>query len=229
MASNTEESLLPPSKFKLPDDFEENRGDYEIWSVRAPVKFKMNLLEGATLQFNLDKSKKGGRKTKHATTVEIDGDKYSFSQEHTSEVESFRILSASADVNDDSDDELDEERKRSGMVPLPMSFKKHFNIVQTTNDNIPDVDLAPSTERASDLDMKNLKMRIPYTHIDQKSGLKRRWNMMGAGAEWVAPAGSKVDGGNNIQNSMSSTKSKKSKTDKKNKKDKKAKSKKAKQ
>ena len=170
-------NLLDPSTFQLPEDFEENSQDYEIWSVKAPVRFDMSTLDGTTFQFNLKKNKKAGLDP--VTTIfEVNGEKYSLSQGHQEEISSFRILAGT------------EDEDGKGMKPLPVSFSKHFNLIQTTNANIVDVDLAPSNERAPDLDLKTVQMRIPYVPIPQKSGLKRRWNVMGANAAWTPPVDS---------------------------------------
>ena len=167
-------NLLDPSTFQLPEDFDENRQDYEIWSVKAPIKFDMSSLNGTTFQFNLKKNKKAGPDPV-ATIFELNGEKYSLAQGHTEEVSSFRILAGT------------EDEHGKGMKPLPVSFSKHFNLIQSTNANIADVDLAPSNERAPDLDMQKLQMRIPYVPIAQISGLKRRWNVLGANSKWTPP------------------------------------------
>jgi len=172
-------NLLDPSTFQLPEDFDENPQDYEIWSVKAPVKFDMSTLNETTFQFNLKKDKKAGPDPV-ATIFELNGEKYSLSQGHTEEVSSFRILAGT------------EDEQGKGMKPLPVSFSKHFNLIQSTNANIADVDLAPSNERAPDLDMQQLQMRIPYVPIAQKSGLKRRWNVLGANSKWTPPVESSV-------------------------------------
>jgi|AntRauTorckE5430_2_1112549.scaffolds.fasta_scaffold07350_1 hypothetical protein len=166
--------LLDPSTFQLPEDYEENSHEYEIWSVKAPIKFDMSTLDKTTFQFNLTKDKKTGA-DQAATIFEVDGEKYSLSQGHQEEISSFRILAGT------------EDEDGKGMKPLPVSFNKHFNLIQTTNANIVDVDLAPSNERAPALDMEKVQMRVPYVPIPQKTGLKRRWNVMGANATWTPP------------------------------------------
>mmetsp|Transcript_8184 Transcript_8184/g.9534 ORF Transcript_8184/g.9534 Transcript_8184/m.9534 type:complete len:225 (+) Transcript_8184:32-706(+) len=207
-SSSTENSaLLPPPSFQLPEDFDENPEDYEVWSMRAPVKFDLSVLNGCALQFNLGQD---GRRAKgernYVTTFELGGEKYSITKEDVNEVSSCRILAASGD----------EDGK--GMKPLPVPFTKHFSVVKTTNANITDVDLAPSSERATNVDMDTLQMRIPYTHIDQKKNLKRRWNVMGANATWVPPPESPtVVPMNTTSPSPSSSKKKSDKSGKKKK------------
>mmetsp|Transcript_22255 Transcript_22255/g.32508 ORF Transcript_22255/g.32508 Transcript_22255/m.32508 type:complete len:237 (+) Transcript_22255:27-737(+) len=179
--------VLAPSTFQIPSDYEDNPGDYEIWSVRAPVKFDLAVMDGNTHHFNLEQKKKKGKgKSKSkgqdssATTFELDGKMYSLSKAFTTETESYRILSA---AQDDEDDEMElEDAAGKSMTPLPVKFSRHFNLVESTNATVVDTDLAPSNEHAPDLDMETLQMRIPYVPIDQKKGLKRRWNVMGADA-----------------------------------------------
>ncbi len=175
-SSAEKRALLSPPSFQLPEDFNENPEDYEVWSIRAPIRFDLSALNGCALQFNLGKD---GRRAKgeknYVTTFELGGEKYSIAKEDINEVSSSRVLIASGD----------EDGK--GMKPLSVPFTKHFSVMKTTHANITDVDLAPSSERATNVDMDKLQMRIPYTHIDQKKDLKRRWNVMGANATWVPP------------------------------------------
>jgi len=176
-------NLLEPSTFELPEDFNENPEDYELWSVRAPVKFDLSALNGTSFQFQFQHNKKTGPEP-NVTSFEVDGHKYSLSQGHKAEISSFRILTAAAAAA--SQDE-DEEVNANAMKPLPVAFHKHFNLIQTTNAHVTDVDLAPSNERAPALDTAKVQMRIPYTPIDQISGLKRRWNMLGANSKYTPP------------------------------------------
>ncbi|GFH44592.1 predicted protein [Chaetoceros tenuissimus] len=97
-------------------------------------------------------------------------------QGNKDEVKTFRILTR-----------VDEDEDEKEMIPSNVTFDKHYSIVETTNANVADVDLAPSNERAVGVDMKAMQMRIPYVPIPQKTGLKRRWNMMGANAQYTAP------------------------------------------
>lgn len=170
-SANSIDDILNPSSYRLPEDFDENSDEYEIWSLRAPVKFDMATLNGVSLQFNLQHERKGNEP--HVTSFQVQGETWSLAQGHTTEVSSFRILKA----NDD------EEQK--GMTPLPISFDRHFNLTQSTKSNIADIDLAPSNERAPKVELGETRMRIPYTPIDQKSGLKRRWNMLGSNANYA--------------------------------------------
>lgn len=171
--------LLDPPTFKLPSDFEENPDDYEIWSLRVPVRFDMSSLDGTILNLNLtEKDKKG--KDIGVTSFEIGENKYSLNLGNSAETENIRILTALED-----DDDEDNEK---GMIPLKVQIKKHFNLVHIPKSKTKDIDLAPSVERAPHVDMPAIQMRIPYSKIDQVKGLKRRWQVPGASAEYTPQA-----------------------------------------
>ena len=173
MPASQESELLEPSTFALPKDYQESPQDYEIWSIKVPVKFNMSCLNNVDFQFDLsDKQTKG--KDKAVTSFQLNDTKYSMVQGNKDEVKTCRILTR-----------VEDEEKE--MTPLNVTFDKHYSIVETTNANVADVDLAPSNERAVAVDMKAMQMRIPYVPIPQKTGLKRRWNMMGANAQYTAP------------------------------------------
>ena len=107
-----------------------------------------------------------------------------------SETQSFRILHKkykddddnNNDTNDD-DDEDDEDHddiKKKEMIPMPVTFTRNLSIVETTRANITEIELAPSIDRAPTVNLVKEKMRIPYVKIDQKVGLKKRWNVFGS-------------------------------------------------
>ena len=173
--NTSEKDILDPSSFRLPEDFEENPDDYELWSVRAPIKLDMSALNDVALQFNLKNRKKAGVDPVIAT-VAIHGETYGLAEGHKKEVASLRILKEESDEEDGK-----------GMVPMPIEFQRHFTFVESSRANIADIDLAPSCERAPEVDTEKTKMRVPYTPIAQRSGLKRRWNMMGSNAKYTAP------------------------------------------
>ena len=209
---NTSEiDLLNPSSFSLPEDFEENPDDYELWSVRAPVKFDISTLNGVSLQFALKHKKKAGFDP-NITTFAVHGETYSMARGHTEEVSSFRILKGT----DDGEEE-------KGMTPLPVTFNRHFNVIESSKGNIADIDLAPSNERAPEVDMDKMRMRIPYTPIAQKSGLKRRCNLMGSNATYIPPLNSeKSSEAPRLESPKKSKKSKSKASEKKQKKSKKS-------
>lgn len=170
--------LLDPPTFKLPSDFEENSDDYEIWSLRVPVRFDMSSLDGTILNLNLTEKDKRGKEI-GVTSFEIGDEKYSLNLGSSAETENIRILTALQD-----DDDEDNEK---AMIPLKVQIKNHFNLVHIPNSKTKDIDLAPSIDRAPEVDMPAIQMRIPYSKIDQVRGLKRRWQVPGASAEYTPP------------------------------------------
>ena len=109
------------------------------------------------------------------------------------------------------------------MTPLPVTFNRHFNVIESSKGNIADIDLAPSNERAPEVDMDKMRMRIPYTPIAQKSGLKRRWNLMGSNATYIPPLNSeKSSEAPRLESPKKSKKSKSKASEKKQKKSKKS-------
>lgn len=169
--------LLDPPTFKLPSDFEENPDDYEIWSLRVPVRFDMASLDGTVLNLNLSEKEKTGKEL-GVTSFEIGGEKYSLNWGSSAETENIRILTALEDDDDDNE---------KAMIPLKLQIMNHFNLVHIPNSKTKDIDLAPSLERAPQVDMPAIEMRIPYSKIDQVKGLKRRWQVPGASAEYTPP------------------------------------------
>ena len=164
-------NLLEPPAFELPSDFESNRDDYELWSVRVPAKFDMSALNNVTLPFDMEEDVKG-RQDATITSFEHAGQSYGFVLGHAYENNSFRILKPCGDSQDTKE-----------MQPLPFGFDRQINMVSTSQSHMTDIDLAPSSERAPAIDMGKEKMRIPYVPIPQKQGLKRRWNVCGANSK----------------------------------------------
>jgi hypothetical protein len=188
--------LLDPPTFKLPSDFEENPDDYEIWSLRVPVRFDMASLNGTILNLNLPEKEKKGKET-GVTSFEIGEEKYSLNWGSSAETENIRILTALED---------DDDENEKAMIPSKLQIKNHFNLVHIPNSKTKDIDLAPSLERAPQVDMPAIQMRIPYSKIDQVKGLKRRWQAPGASAEYTPPVESIHNEMNKDESSPSKTK-----------------------
>ncbi len=221
-SNNGNDAILDPPSFDFPQEYYENPSDFELWSLRAPVKFDLTQLNGQILQVqNLDDLASGGRNEVILTSFQIDqtddvaggngvesgndngsgsgneNHTYHLSLSQADETQSFRLLTSkksrgykmlglnrsgggnSDNGSDDSEDEIDDDSEKE-MVPLPIPFARNLNIVQSTHSNITDLDLAPSIERAAKVDVKKEKMRIPYVKIEQKTGLKKRWNVFGS-------------------------------------------------
>lgn len=171
----SDDSLLNASSFQFPDDYERNPQDYEIWSVKVPVKFDMSALDGTTMQFNLPQEHDAKGLDPVVLTLESNGEKYSLCAAPLEETSTCRILVRNED---------DENKE---MKPSQNQFQNHFCLIQTTHTNITDIDLAPSNERLPAVDTEKVPLKIPYVPIPQKSGLKRRWNVMGSSAKWTPP------------------------------------------
>jgi hypothetical protein len=172
----SDDALLDASSFNFPDDFERNPQDYELWSVKVPVKFDMSALDGTTMQFNLPQEHSAKGLDPIVLTLESNGEKYSLCAAPLEETSTSRILVGS-----------DEDDQRKEMKPSQYKFQRHFSLIQTTNANIADIDLAPSNERLPTVDAEKVHMKVPYVPIPQKSGLKRRWNVIGSNAKWTPP------------------------------------------
>mmetsp|Transcript_16095 Transcript_16095/g.30407 ORF Transcript_16095/g.30407 Transcript_16095/m.30407 type:complete len:235 (+) Transcript_16095:104-808(+) len=172
----SDDALLNASSFRFPDDYEQNPQDYELWSVKVPVKFDLSALNGTTMQFNLPQEHASKGIDPVVLTLEANGEKYSLCTAPLDDTSNCRIL-----VGSDDDDE------RKEMKPSKLRFQKHFCLIQTTNANITDIDLAPSNERLPAIDVEKVNMKVPYVPIPQKTGLKRRWNVMGSSAQWTPP------------------------------------------
>lgn len=192
---NSENILLDPPSFDLPSDYKENPSDYELWAMRVPIKFDVSLLNGKS--FPMKDMAENVPETV-LTTFHIDDDNednsaggnengpiYKISMTQPTESQSFRILTSKQKgqkKNDDSDDDEsdDDEEGKNQMIPIPIEFSRNLNVVEIACSKTKDLDVAPSMERAPEVDLVKEKMRIPYVKIDQKTGLKKRWNVFGS-------------------------------------------------
>jgi hypothetical protein len=185
--------LLDPSTFDLPSDYYENPSDYELWSLRAPIKFDISHLDERILHIgNLDTSNKNNPSRLTGTegilsTFEVQNSNesdfsrtYNISISQSNETESFRILTKKQKERDMDLDEDDQDKEcDKEMIPISAKFCRNLSILETSKTNLTDLELAPSMDRAPTVDLVKERMRIPYTKIDQKTGLKKRWNIFG--------------------------------------------------
>jgi len=169
ISSSKEVDYIEPPTFQLPEGF--NANDYELWAVRVPVKFDMNVLNDTTLQL-LEREKTGKTTNKSVLTSfkvsnhKNESQEYSFMDGHVTESNCFRVLKPL-------------EKGKPEMEPMPMKFEKHINL--TRRNEISEMDLAPSIERAPLVNEEDVTMRVAYEHVEQKKGLKRRWEIFGSG------------------------------------------------
>lgn len=205
--SEADFNLLDPPTFELPSDYHENPSDYELWSLRVPIVFDLSQLNGQMVHIqNLENSTKSKRSgINHSavgpeailTSFQIESNieeddlprTYNLSQCQQNETQSFRILRSKKQKGNDDDDDEVSSRSNDGhnkeMTPMPITFTKNLTIVETTHSNVTELDLAPSIYKAPKVDLEKEKMRIPYVSIDQKSGLKKRWNVFGSNASFI--------------------------------------------
>lgn len=202
--------LLNPPSFDFPSDYYTNPSDYELWSLRVPIHFDVvthldnqslhiqNLVDKKSSNDNnniRNTNNKSGIDESILTSFQVgendDGNlrTYTLSLCPPSETQSFRILyqkykdddDNNNDTNDDDDDDEDhDDIKKKEMIPMPVTFTRNLSIVETTRANVTEIELAPSIDRAPTVNLVKEKMRIPYVKIDQKVGLKKRWNVFGS-------------------------------------------------
>lgn len=208
--SEAEYNLLDPPTFELPSDYHENPSDYELWSLRVPIDFDISQLNCQMIHIqnleNSTKSKKSG--VKHSaigpeailTSFQIESNieddlprTYNLSQCQQNETQSFRILRSKKQKGNDDDEVSSRSIDGHGkeMIPMPITFTKNLTIVETTHSNVTELELAPSIYKAPKVDLEKEKRRIPYISIDQKSGLKKRWNVFGSNASLILQQKSK--------------------------------------
>lgn len=208
--SEADYDLLDPPTFELPSDYHENPSDYEFWSLRVPIEFDLSQLNGQMIHIqNLESytnSKKSG--VKHnaigpeaiLTSFQIESNiedvlprTYNLSQCQQNETQSFRILRSKKQKgnNDDEVSSKSNDVHNKEMIPMPITFTKNLTIVETTHSNVTELELAPSNYKAPKVDLEKEKMRIPYVSIDQKSGLKKRWNAFGSNVSFILQQNSK--------------------------------------
>lgn len=176
---------LDPPKFSVDDDEEDE--DIELWSFRLPVAFPLTALKGLELSIT------GGGVTK----LSADGIEYRLEPGDVQDTESFRVLvpkkhnnrnkknktngeddshsdsDSSSSSSSDHDNEVKDSGKIPKMVPLKKSFVRHFSVLVDVPHKA-ETQLAPR-EGPPPQDT----MRHAYSHVPQRSGLKRRWMPLG--------------------------------------------------
>ena len=222
--------LLDPPSFDLPSDYEDNPSDYELWAMRVPIDFDMSLLNGQTFpmkdlekiqnmaetvltSFHIDDNDDDSADGRLRVGSNENGPVYNLSLAQPNESQSFRILTSKEkggkrsdsdsndDESDDDDSNDDEENEKKQMIPIPVEFSRNLNLVEMTHSKVKDLDVAPSMDRAPKVNLVKEKMRIPYVKIDQKTGLKKRWNVFGSNAVKGSFFGN--DGQNKMKNDNS--------------------------
>jgi hypothetical protein len=189
---------LDPPKFSVDDDEEDE--DIELWSFRLPVAFPLTALKGLELSIT------GGGVTK----LSADGIEYRLEPGDVQDTESFRVLvpkkhnnrnkknktngeddshSDSDSSSSDHDNEVKDSGKIPKMVPLKKSFVRHFSVLVDVPHKA-ETQLAPR-EGPPPQDT----MRHAYSHVPQRSGLKRRWMPLGVTSTTTTTVTARREGG----------------------------------
>jgi len=187
-ATITNSLRLDPPTFTI--DEEEDDDNIELWSFRLPVAFPLQALKGLELPITTTTTNGGGLP---ATKISVDGQEYRVELGDAEDTESFRVLIPQkgknrnggdldgSDGNGSSTEEDDEgmnNNKDSRMlVPSKRIFTKHFSILSDVL-HMTESQLAPR-EGPTPKD----KMRHAYSHVPQRTGLKRRWMPLGVDHE----------------------------------------------
>lgn len=158
---------LDPPKFTV----DGNDEDIELWAFRLPVSFPINALKGVEVS------------TSGVTKVSANGKDYRIELGETEYTDSFRVLVPKDDgdersgnessSSDDDENEANDTRKLRKLVPLKRPFTKHFSIL-IDEPELSETQLAPQEGPPP-----KEKMRSAYSHVPQRSGLKRRWMPLG--------------------------------------------------
>ena len=130
-------------------------GEYEVWTIRMPREMDIAALNG--IKLDVANNILGHFQSKN-------DESYGLVMGPSIENETFRIL-----VPSSSDPMM--------LVPSQSGFDRHVtvvhqNAIQTETEVAPRVETAPSP---------HCLVRHAYSHVPQKKGMKRRWNMPGCG------------------------------------------------
>lgn len=173
--SASDKNLYVPSKLQLPrPDFsvDNNNEDLELWTVRLPTNVPVSSLNDVEIDLN---SKTG--------SFQVGEQEYKIMLGDSVENEFFRALvPAEDDESDDSDSENDDDsdsrsEKQKFLKPSASPFTRHWNVV-TAVPILSETQLAPR-EGPPPVG----KMRHAYSHVPQRTGLKRRFMPMGVKVE----------------------------------------------
>jgi len=172
MSEGSNHELQVPPKLRIPrPEFtvDSDNDDLELWSFRLPTNVSLSSLNGMTIDL---KNNVGKFKVRDKEYKIVLGDSV--------ENESFRVLVPASDSKEDDDDDDestkdsdDEEADQNFLQASPLPFTKHWNVV-TAFPQRTERELAPR-EGPTPVD----KVRHAYSHVPQRTGLKRRWMPMG--------------------------------------------------
>jgi hypothetical protein len=150
MASS--QSLIPTPTFDLPSDFVTSPDRYELWTVRVPADWNVQLLEQETHAWTHDS----------AVTTHAD---WTLQPGHDVEHASFRVLVPHTTTTTTTTTASTEPTWQ----PLPCTLARHFNVMA----------LAPLSLETSFNDDANTAVRHAYAPVPQKTHLRQRWRPWG--------------------------------------------------
>jgi hypothetical protein len=170
--------LYVPSKLQLPrPDFavDSENEDLELWTFRLPTNVPVSSLNNVDIDLNTNTGE-----------FQVGDQAYKIVLGDAVENESFRVLvpaeddksdDSNSDDDDDSDNDDEASDKQDFLQPSSLPFARHWNAV-TAVPVLSETQLAPR-EGPPPVDF----MRHAYSHVPQRTGLKRRWMPMGVKVE----------------------------------------------
>jgi hypothetical protein len=168
--------LYVPSSLQLPrPDFavDSENEDLELWTFRLPTNVPVSSLNNVEIDLS----------TKTAE-FQVGDQAYKIVLGDAVENESFRVLvpaeddkSDASNSDDDSDNDDEKSDKQEFLQPSALPFARHWNAM-TAVPVLSETQLAPR-EGPPPVDI----MRHAYSHVPQRTGLKRRWMPMGVKVE----------------------------------------------
>lgn len=172
------------------DDDDDDNNRYELWTFRVPSGMNVSDLNGVEIDLTaISKNNNNGG-------MKINDGKFALTQGDGVENENFRVLvpggsgkkkkddSSSSDDDDDdsdssdSDDDGKNKKKKDEnkylLHPSSKGFARHFNVNQAFTRKS-EAQLAP---RQGPKPVED-NLRHAYSHIPQRTGMKRRWMPLG--------------------------------------------------
>ncbi|CAJ1970301.1 unnamed protein product [Cylindrotheca closterium] len=170
MSEESNRVLQTPPKLRIPRPeftLDSDNDDLELWSFRLPTNVPLGELNGMTIDL---KNNVGKFKVRDQEYKIVLGDAV--------ENESFRVLVKAEDDDDEIMNDSDEEDgDQVYLQASSLPFTKHWNVV-TAFPQRTERELAPR-EGPTPVD----RVRHAYSHVPQRTGLKRRWMPMGVKAD----------------------------------------------
>ncbi|VEU40326.1 unnamed protein product [Pseudo-nitzschia multistriata] len=170
------------------NDDDDDSDRYELWTFRVPSEMKVSDLNGVEIDLEAIASNKQGGGMK------INDGKFTIHMGETVENKNLRVLvpneqdddeddddDSSSSSNSDSDEsggakKSDTKDNKFFLHPSSRAFSRHFNVHAGGLSRKTEAELAPLVGPKATDDV----LRHAYSHIPQRTGLKRRWMPLGA-------------------------------------------------